>query len=74
MSRDYKLPVPEFLAFDDMFRVNLYRSLSSTIREEDGDLIEKFRGDSEKVRRRFGEKRCETKRDSEKYSGFDSEK
>lgn len=47
-ARDYKLPAPEFLAFDDMFRVNLYRSLSSTIREGDGDLIERFGESSEK--------------------------
>lgn len=51
-ARDYKLPAPEFLAFDDMFRVNLYRSLSSTIREGDGDLIERFGESSEKVRRK----------------------
>ena len=45
--------------FDDMFRINLYRSQSFKIYEiQDNSLKEqwrKFGGNSEKVRRKFGE-------------------
>ncbi len=44
-AETYQLPVPNIQAFDDMFRVNFYRSQVSTIEK----------GNSEKIRRKFGE-------------------
>ena len=56
---NYGLPTPRIQVFDDMFRINLYRSQSFKIYEiQDNSLKEqwrKFGGNSEKVRRKFGE-------------------
>ena len=62
----YRLPAPEIQAFDDMFRVNLYRNSLTEFEEGTFDSVmgkranrvestRKFGESSEKVRRRFGE-------------------
>lgn len=58
-AADYGLPTPEIQIFDDMFRVNLYRSQSSEIYRNEDNSQEEHRekpgGSSEEVRRKFGE-------------------
>ena len=59
-AEEYSLPVPEFQAFDNMFRVSLFRALSpASIQQNDGTPSEKHRKNigeaSEKHRRSIGE-------------------
>lgn len=43
-AEEYSLPVPEFQAFDNMFRVSLFRALSpASIQQNDGTPSEKHR-------------------------------
>lgn len=66
-AEKYGLPVPEIQAFDNMFRVNLYRNVqvseyrgkdifSPERQENKGTNESEFGEGSEKVRRKFGEK------------------
>ncbi|MCM1121467.1 MAG: putative DNA binding domain-containing protein [Eubacterium sp.] len=57
-AKGYGLPIPEFLAFDDMFRVNLYRSPILELQTDVKVLEKRRRGvgeTSEKHRRNIGE-------------------
>ncbi len=57
-AEKYGLPAPEIRAFDDMFRVNLFRKNFPTtdtniVREASEKTRTNIRQSSEKVRRRF---------------------
>lgn len=60
-AEEYSLPVPEFQAFDNMFRVSLFRALSpASIQQNDGTPSEKHRKNigevSEEPQRSIGNK------------------
>ncbi len=64
-AENYGLPAPQFLAFDNMFRVNLFRDLSLVVNQQDnGEASEKHRRNigetSEKHRRSIGEELNDT--------------
>ena len=69
---EYELPMPKVQAFDDMFRINLYRNmLSEKPIKYPNMLMEesvKYGENSEKVRRKFGENQ-EKLRESQKKFG-----
>ncbi len=71
-AEEYELPMPKVQAFDDMFRINLYRNmLSEKPIKYPNMLMEesvKYGENSEKVRRKFGENQ-EKLRESQKKFG-----